>query len=445
MKKQVIFFAVCTFIFMLFPIIIHASNDSMVRIGLQRSFSNRASITVSNTQIIVGHGTTGGFLPIQTLNSATGFIFRNSGGQVTVSSGNQVIFTFENTTLSAQIRVQNELISMGDYQFRGYIEFRPSGGNLSAINVISIEEYLWSVVPAEMPPSFHIEALRAQAVAARTYTEYRRLRSPHSHQGFDLCDTHHCQVSRGVRDEHPETTRAVNDTRGLMMYHNNRVILAAYFSSSGGGTDNSENVWVETRPYLRGVPSIAEHEPMIWTRTYTWAQITNALNNTGTNIGTANGISITQVGQNGRPLEITIHATNGSRAISREAISSFFGHAGQSLPSRNFTIAGATPNSPVIMVTDGWTNNNTAISNLQVVDHIGVRRNITTGYIFDGHSLRPIHTASTIASGGTGITLSGRGWGHGVGMSQRGAEGMARLGYNFRQILHHYYTGVVIR
>jgi len=431
-------------LFVLFPSIVYAQ-ETVIRVGLLRSFANREVINIHNESITVGNGTNAGFIAVQTLNSSTGFQVRNTGGQVTISSGNEIIFTFTATVnQSAQIMVVGGMINMGDYIFRGIIEFQPSGGRINAINVIPLEEYLFGVLPSEMSPSFHIEALRAQAVAARTFTMYRVNRS--THQGFDLCDQYHCQVYRGAGTEHAQTNRAVNDTHGLKMFHNNNVIFAAYFSSSGGGTDNSENVWVEARPYLRGVFSVTEHDPMVWTRTYTWAQINTALQNTqGANIGTATGISITQVGPTGRPLEMTVHGTNGHRVIAREAISTFFSQAGQALPSRNFTLAGTAATSPVVAVTDGWTTHQVNLTEARAVDQRNISTNVFSRYIFDGHSMRRIDSTTNMVSGGTGITLNGRGWGHGVGMSQRGAEGMARQGFTFREILQHYYTGVEIR
>jgi len=444
MKKLVLVSISILFILILFPSIVYAE-VTVIRVGLVRSFANREVITIHNESITVGNGTSEGFVPVQTLNSSTGFQVRNTGGQVTISSGNEIIFTFTATVnQSAQVMVTGGMINMGDYTFRGIIEFQPSSGRLNAINVIPVEEYLFGVLPSEMSPSFHIEALRAQAVAARTFTMYRVQRS--THQGFDLCDLYHCQVYRGAGTEHEQTNRAVNDTQGLKMFHNNNIIFAAYFSSSGGGTDNSENVWVEARPYLRGVFSIAEHEPMVWTRTYTWAQINTALQNTqGADIGTATGISITQVGPTGRPLEMTVHGTNGNRVITREAISTFFSQAGQALPSRNFTLADTATSSPIVVVTDGWTTHQVNLADTRVVDQRNIPTNVFSNSIFDGFTTRRIDSTTTTVTGGTGITLNGRGWGHGVGMSQRGAEGMARQGFTFREILQHYYTGVEIR
>jgi len=303
----------------------------------------------------------------------------------------------------------------------------------------------------EMSHTFHIEALKAQAVASRTFMAYRMNEGGHSHQGFDLCDGVHCQSYRGTGREQASTTRAVNETHGLMMFHNNAVILAVYFASSGGSTDNSENVWVQARPYLRAVQDIAEHDPAEWTRTFTWAQITTALQSANANIGTATGLSITGTGPYGRVQELTIQGTTGQHRLTGEAIRTFFTPIGGSLMSRNFYIAEAAtaPTAVSVSVTDGQRAVSSSLASLLWLNLQGLAMPMPSQavYVFDGITLRRIEMAASaqVAVGGTGVTLVGRGWGHGVGMSQRGAHGMALAGYSYRDILLHYYTGVEIR
>ena len=430
---------------MLMPIVVFASDPTYIRVGLTRSFGNVASIEVQNTRLMVGYGTDFGFLPIREVSSAGGFTVQLSGGQVVLISGNAVAYTFTGMG-GAQVQAPaGEFILLGTSSYRGTIEFRPGGGNITAINVISLEQYLYGVLPAEMPPSWHIEALKAQAVAARTFAFNRLGGSGHAASGFDICDSTNCQVYDGTAREHENTTRAVRETDGLMLFHGGRTILANYFSSSGGATDNSEDVWFEARPYLRSVNEIHEHEPMLWTRSLTWAELTYAAGRAGANIGTVTGISVSSVGVSGRATELTLHGTNGTWSVSREPIRNFFGPIGGNLPSRNFTIYGGLPATPPVVATDGFQSISSQVNALVVHDVRGGTGNVHMGYIFDGVSMRRVDFTPTIVSGGAGITINGRGWGHGVGMSQRGAEGMARMGFGFREILMHYYTGVEIR
>jgi len=315
----------------------------------------------------------------------------------------------------------------------------------------------------EMSYHFHIDALKAQAIASRTFMIYRKNDGHHSVRGFDLCDDTHCQSYRGSGREHANTTRAVNETQGLMMFFNNAPILAVYHSSSGGSTDNSENVWQQARPYLRGVRDVVpEHDPVEWTRTFSWAEITTALTNAGANIGTATGISITGTNTYGRVRELTVHGTSGQWRLTNEATRTFFAPIGGALMSRNFYIEGTgapastpAPAAQTVWVTDGSGFASGVLSSFMFKNAQGAAI-VLPGhgiYVFDGTTRRRIDSSQAqapppqnqVATGGTGVTLIGRGWGHGLGMGQRGAHGMALAGFSYREILRHYYTGVEIR
>lgn len=124
-----------------------------------------------------------------------------------------------------------------------------------AVKVMEMEEYLKGVLPPEMGPNGPLEALRAQAVAARTYAaravEYPR----HRERNADLCTTTHCQVWRSTR--HPATDAAVEATRSIVAAYDNEIIGAYYFGHCNGHTKNSEDVWSAVLPYCRSVPCIA--------------------------------------------------------------------------------------------------------------------------------------------------------------------------------------------
>jgi len=419
-----------------------------IRIGLTRTFANLDNISIGNTHIHAGYDNGGNFSHVTTLQSANGFTARVTGGVVVLYSGGQRVFSFTDASpgRGAQITCANGgTVRLGNYSYRGTIEFRPSGGRVSAINVLCPEEYLLGVLPVEMYASFHINALKAQAIASRTFMVYRMNEGGHTNHGFDLCDTTHCQSYRGAGREHENTTRAVNETRGLMMFYDNEIILAVYFASCGGVTDYSQNVWVTAKPYLRAVRSIVEHNPPQWVHTFTMAQLTTAVNAAGGNIGTATGMSISEVSALGRVQELTVYGTSGQWRVSGEAIRNFFAPAGNALMSRNFHIAGAgsAAAAPVVTVTDG----RQVVSGDLATFNIANTAPGQTIYVYDGRTLRRIEPTvpQTQTVFGSSVTLAGSGWGHGVGMSQRGAAGMALLGYTYREILLHYYTNVEIR
>lgn len=142
---------------------------------------------------------------------------------------------------------------------RGSVEVRAgANGLLTVILEADFEDYLRGVVPAELGPEAYpaIEALRSQAVAARTYA---LMPAAHGANGFERCATAHCQVYGGVSSEHPLSDRAVADTRGLILTHEGRPIHAYFSSTCGGRTEDVANVFTgDAQPYLRGVPCYPE-------------------------------------------------------------------------------------------------------------------------------------------------------------------------------------------
>jgi len=428
----------------LMPIAAQAEFGRAVRVGLVRDFHNRETIRVHNTSIFPGISVEQGFQPTDELHSANGFTVRAGGGGVEILADGRVVYTLSG---NGQIMASDtEFVNLGTHRYRGIMEFVPSGGRISAVNVLSLEEYLFGVLPAEMSHSFELEALKAQAVASRSFSFDQIMQSKHPQSQFDICDTTCCQSYRGAEDEHERVTHAVLATYGLMLFFDGRVIAANYFSSSGGATENSEDVWFEARPYLRSVNEIFEHNPRVWDRTVTWAQINTAASNAGARIGTVDGISISRLSPGGRVLELTLHGTGGTWVVPRSVgVRGFFSSIGGTLPSRYFRIAGAGHTTPAVSVTDGEQTVSAPLNSFHAIGTNGAIARVNAAYVYDGETTRRIDSTPNIARGGSGITITGSGWGHGVGMSQMGAEGMARLGFKFDEILHHYYTGVEIR
>ncbi|MDT4897917.1 MAG: hypothetical protein QOH25_2994 [Acidobacteriota bacterium] len=168
-----------------------------------------------------------------------------SGSAKLFSTSAPVTFASENDT-SAPVRLNEK-------PYRGRLEvFANPRGALTVVNVLSLEDYVRGVVPNELSPGGYpaIEALKAQAVAARTYAV--RNRNQFASQGFDLLPTTRSQVYGGLSTEHPLSTRAVEETRGLVATYHNEPINALYTSTCGGRTEDVENIFNEATPYLRG-------------------------------------------------------------------------------------------------------------------------------------------------------------------------------------------------
>jgi stage II sporulation protein D len=388
------------------------------------------------------------------MNALGGTSAPANGRRIILTERNVNVAVFDSPTLFPQFSAVgiNERVSLGQNSYRGRIELTRIGGqNITAVNVIGVEEYLYSVVPSEMPHRWHAEALKAQAVACRTYAVTRR--GVHSESGFDVCDSVHCQAYHGAGQETPETTAAVNATMHMLLWHNNEPINATYFASSGGFTDHSENVWVNTVPYMRSVMDPHEIEPRVWSRVITLSDLDRSLAARQASIGRATGMRIDRV-QNNRVQELTVTGIFGNITLTKEEIRTFFAPAGGSLDSRNFTIEGGSHNptaltSPVNVLGAGATSGSQVISAHYIRSHDGgVLPAAASGSVITvrsayGHASYSINPQGQVPEGS--FVLNGLGHGHGVGMSQAGARGMAENGFTFEQILRHYYTGTEIR
>ena len=153
----------------------------------------------------------------------------------------------------------SELLVADRHTYRGLVEVRPAARTtLTAVNVVNMEEYVRGVVPNELSSGAltPIEALKAQAVAARTYALAHL--GECSSKGFDVCATQSCQVYRGAASEHPLSDRAVAETRGVLATWRGRPIRAYYTSACGGHTESGRDVFHDDAPYLRGVACVPE-------------------------------------------------------------------------------------------------------------------------------------------------------------------------------------------
>ena len=186
-------------------------------------------------------------------------------------------------------------VYIGDRWYRGLTHLVASNNTLSAINAVDIEQYLYSVLGAEMDPSWPQEALKAQAVAARTYALYHRQKRRNSF--YDLGDSQSWQVYKGIETEGSGTYAAVDATRGEVLTYNGQIIEAVFHSSSGGHTENVEDVWQDPRPYLRGVPDYDAGTPVYqWTKTFSGGELSRLISGVG-NIATLKPERTTQTGR----------------------------------------------------------------------------------------------------------------------------------------------------
>lgn len=266
----------------------------------------------------------------------------------------------------------NGHVWIGDGWYRGRVLLVPDDGGVTAVNYVDLEQYLYSVLGSEMDGGWPIEALKAQAVAARTYALYKRERS---NGVYDLGNDQMWQVYKGLATESGGTQAAVNSTAGQVLTYNGKVILAAFHSSSGGHTENVEDVWDNPLPYLRGVPDYDKGSPVFeWTRSFSVAELSERISG----VGKVVSMTPERTTPFGSILTMKVEGENGTRTLTGEEIAAALG-----LRSTRFRV-NRQPNS-------------------------------------------------------SNFTVIGRGFGHGVGLSQWGAYNLARAGYTYYQILMHYY------
>lgn len=380
-------------------------------------------------------------------NSITGEIL-NLSNCIGIFNKSKAMSIFNIKNGSLQIKGLDDKIFLETSSYRNIIEFRIIDNRLFPINVVNIEEYLYGVVPAEMPFSWHSEALKAQAVASRNYV-YSNL-GMHSSENYDVCDTVHCQVYKGGNVEKESTNKAVNETKGIFAYHNNKRINAVYSSSNGGYSENSENVWNEKLDYLRAVEDKNEEGGKVWTRKFTYSELTNLAKD----IGEVKEVILENSPETGRVITLTLVGSTGRKVLKKEEIRTFFSRAlGGSLESRNFRLENSNSSDKEEYKIFAIANTNKyeidLTKNINVISSKGILQREYTGDIISKNGNTQYDNNKEIGitnnTNSSTITFYGKGWGHGVGMSQYGANSLGKKGYKYDEILKYYYTGIEVR
>lgn len=348
-------------------------------------------------------------------------------------------------------------------KYRGAVSIvNGQSGGLTAVNELGIEEYLYGVVPAEVAPSWPMEALKAQAVAARSIArvQYNRYIS----KGYNVVDTTASQVYKGFSIENPNTNLAVDSTSGEVIKYNNQVAEALYFSTSGGATEDAKYVWGNEVSYLKAVQDTYETEPAQapWVRNITLSELNNCLINKGINIGNLEGVEIAERTPSGRVQTMILVGTRSSYTVTNEEVRTFFSGTNEgSLKSRLFSFLGflGTPSvgqagSSLISVMSSQDMLQKDMTTLKVLSAEGISRapnNVVMQSAKDKTEFRADTGGSTVQNTSLqsesvfgDLTIYGQGFGHGVGMSQSGAKGMAKAGYRYDEILKHYYSGITV-
>ena len=307
-----------------------------------------------------------------------------------------------------------------------------SEGRLAAVNSVPVETYIEGVVPSEMHPNFPDEALKAQAVAARSKT-LATLGLLHTADPFDFCADVHCQVYSGLSRVSPSTNRAVKKTSGLVLLENGRIADALYSAVCGGHTEDVDKAW-QTVPkdHLQGIPdgpkSLNRYRPLDEeTNVRQWILDSPPAycNMTGRDVPDALNYSKKYF-----RWEVTLSQTD-LRGQVENRLGRSIGSIRELLPLSRGDSGRITKLK--IMGSEGE----------QVVEgELAIRKALSATTLWSSCFIAEKKDG---ASDAPAFTLKGAGWGHGVGMCQTGAAGLALKGRKFDRILKHYYHKAQIK
>jgi len=310
------------------------------------------------------------------------------------NNGNRIILFFDKNKQKKYDLKSNQQFQIRSSDRRGiWVDQKRYSGKINLIildsgilvvNVLGIENYLNSVVGSEMPTKWPMEALKAQAIASRTYALKQK-----GNNLFDIDSTQMNQVYNGLESRTFKTSAAVKSTRSLVLTYNNKLINALFHSSSGGMTENSQDVWKNKYPYLSSVKDYDKDNPKLkWQQEFSNEELINLF----PKIGGLENIEILNITSTGR--------------------------------IKNVKLIGAYASDQM--------------SGVDLRKRLGLKSNFVRFRFFeeDQNNKFPVKK---------GLIVFGKGSGHGVGMSQWGAKYMASKGQKAEKILKHFYSGVQIK
>lgn len=366
------------------------------------------------------------------------------------------------------------------YRYYGGFRYeRIGGGDLTVVNIVDLETYIKGVVPYEMSSSWPLEALKVQAVCARSYAYINIHSGKHTSYHFDVCNTTDCQAYYGAGTNSSSyqaterTDQAVDETAGEYAWYDGQVIEAFYSSSHGGASESVYNVWgtsLEQYPYLCGVEDpyeadmASKNSYSSWTVSYTSSELAQRLENYGYDASSGIESLTLTYSDLGNVIQVRVnYRDGGSDTIRPSSMRSVFG-----ISSIRFTVNGQAASSGSGTTSSsggGLTANGSASLDSQgtytVISGSGSLSQAGLDGLYAISGSGSITPAEDAASGGgsgtdtptgTQVTVSGSSYsfqgsgnGHQLGLSQYGAWAMAERGFTYDEIIEFYYPGTYVR
>ena len=337
------------------------------------------------------------------------------------------------------------------YRYYGGFQYvRDNGGNIEVINVVSLDDYVRGVLPYEMSNDWPLEALKAQAVCARTYA----VTNTSGHRDFDVCASTHCQMYQGLNLSNERTDQAVDETAGEFVRYDGEPAITFYSASDGGATEDVRNIWNANAdlPHLKGVvdPYEADVADGIsqyhWSYTFTSSELTSKMNSSlsgkGYSFTGITDVYVSEYSETGNPASVTFVDRSGKTwSFGPETIRIALG-----LRSNRFDVTGGSGGAGYA-VNDG-SETLSSINGAYAVNGDGSITAISgTPYVITSSGTEQLSSPTASASSSAGsdsFTFAGSGYGHNVGMSQQGARAMALRGMDYIDILTFYFSDVEI-
>lgn len=366
------------------------------------------------------------------------------------------------------------------YRYYGGFRYeRIGGGDLTVVNIVDLETYIKGVVPYEMSSSWPLEALKVQAVCARSYAYINIHSGKHTSYHFDVCNTTDCQAYYGAGTNSSSyqaterTDQAVDETAGEYAWYDGQVIEAFYSSSHGGASESVYNVWgtsLERYPYLCGVEDpyeadmASKNSYSSWTVSYTSSELAQRLENYGYDASSGIESLTLTYSDLGNVIQVRVnYRDGGSDTIRPSSMRSVFGISsirftvnGQAASSGSGTTSssggGLTANGSTSLDSQGTYTVISGSGSLSQAGLDGLYAISGSGSITPaedaasgGGSGTDTPTGTQVTVSGSSYSFQGSGNGHQLGLSQYGAWAMAERGFTYEEIIEFYYPGTYVR
>lgn len=366
------------------------------------------------------------------------------------------------------------------YRYYGGFRYeRIGGGDLTVVNIVDLETYIKGVVPYEMSSSWPLEALKVQAVCARSYAYINIHSGKHTSYHFDVCNTTDCQAYYGAGTNSSSyqaterTDQAVDETAGEYAWYDGQVIEAFYSSSHGGASESVYNVWgtsLEQYPYLCGVEDpyeadmASKNSYSSWTVSYTSPELAQRLENYGYDASSGIESLTLTYSDLGNVIQVRVnYRDGGSDTIRPSSMRSVFGISsirftvnGQAASSGSGTTSssggGLTANGSTSLDSQGTYTVISGSGSLSQAGLDGLYAISGSGSITPaedaasgGGSGTDTPTGTQVTVSGSSYSFQGSGNGHQLGLSQYGAWAMAERGFTYDEIIEFYYPGTYVR